>query len=60
MLEDLPALWGKAKSGKLEDSSGPVDGVYVGSVEEKAITALKPRPAFRAMFQITTTKEGSE
>ena len=27
--------------------------------EERAIVALKPKPAFRALFQIATTREGS-
>jgi hypothetical protein len=29
------------------------------TVEEKAIVALKPKPAFQALFQIATTREGS-
>jgi hypothetical protein len=36
-----------------------LEGVYVDTVEEKAVVALKPRPAFRGLFQIATTKEGS-
>jgi hypothetical protein len=36
-----------------------VDVVYVDTVEEKAIVAIKPKPAFQALFQVATTKEGS-
>ncbi len=36
-----------------------LDAVYVDTVEEKSVVALKPKPAFRALFQIATTKEGS-
>jgi hypothetical protein len=36
-----------------------LDAVYVDTVEEKAIVALKPKPEFQSLFQIATTKEGS-
>ena len=36
-----------------------LDAVYWDTVEEKAIVALKPKPAFQALFQIATTREGS-
>jgi hypothetical protein len=36
-----------------------LDAVYVDTVEEKAIVALKPKAAFQALFQIATTREGS-
>ena len=36
-----------------------LEAVYVDTVEERAIVALKPKPAFRALFQIATTREGS-
>jgi len=35
-----------------------LDGVYVDAKEEKRIVALKPTPAFKALFRIATTKEG--
>jgi hypothetical protein len=35
-----------------------LDGVHVDTVEEKAVVALKPKPAFKVLFQIATTKEG--
>ena len=36
-----------------------LEAVYVDTVEERAIVALKPKPAFRALLQIATTREGS-
>lgn len=36
-----------------------LDAVYVDTVEEIAIVALKPKPAFQALFHIATTREGS-
>ena len=30
------------------------------TVEEKAIVAMRPKPAFRPLFEITTTREGSD
>ncbi len=36
-----------------------LEAVYVDTVEERAIVALKPKPAFRALFQIATTRGGS-
>jgi hypothetical protein len=31
----------------------------VDPVDEKSIVAIRPKPAFRGLFQIATTKEGS-
>ena len=42
-----------------ETSSKYQVAVYVDTVEEKAIVALRPKPAFQALFQIATTREGS-
>ena len=36
-----------------------LETVFVDTVEERAIVALKPKPAFRALFQIATTRDGS-
>jgi len=33
--------------------------VYVDTVEEKSIVAIRPKPAFKALFEIATTQEGS-
>ena len=36
-----------------------LDAVYVDTVEERRIVAIRPRPAFRPLFEIATTREGS-
>ncbi len=37
-----------------------LDAVYVDTVEEKAIVAIRPKHAFRPLFEIATTREGSD
>ena len=32
--------------------------VYADTVEEKAICDIRPKPAFRALFEMATTREG--
>jgi site-specific DNA recombinase len=36
-----------------------LDAVYVDDKEEKRIVAIRPKPPFRPVFQVATTKEGS-
>jgi hypothetical protein len=36
-----------------------LDAVYVDTVEEKRIVAIRPRPAFRPLFEVATTRDGS-
>ncbi len=60
LLEQLPALWEEADlSERRQLLTAMLEAVYVDTVEERAIVALKPKPAFRALFQIATTREGS-
>src|ERR687891_468834 len=60
LLEDLPQLWEEANLGeRWKILQAMLEGVYVDTVEEKAVVALRPKPAFRSLFQIATTKEGS-
>jgi hypothetical protein len=60
LLENLPQLWEEANLGeRWKILQAMLEGVYVDPVEEKAIVALKPKPAFSGLFQIATTKEGS-
>ncbi len=60
LLEDLPTLWGRTDLGERRKILVTMlDGVYVDTVEEKAVVALRPKPAFQALFQIATTREGS-
>ncbi len=37
-----------------------LEAVYVDTVEEKAIVAIRPKPAFRPIFEIAITREGSD
>ena len=60
LLEQLPALWEEADlSERRKLLTAMLEAVYIDTVEERAIVALKPKPAFRALFQIATTREGS-
>ena len=56
----LPTLWEEADLGeRWKLLMAMLEAVYVDTVEERVIVALKPKPAFRALFQIATTREGS-
>ena len=37
-----------------------LDAVYVDTVDEKAIVAIRPKPAFQPLFEVATTREGSD
>ncbi len=37
-----------------------LDGVYVDAKEEKRVVAIRPKPAFCHIFQVATTRKGSE
>ena len=60
LLQELPALWQEAD---LEERRklllSMLDAVYVDMKEEKRIVAIQPKPAFRPIFQVATTREGS-
>ena len=60
LLEDLPALWGAATLGERRRLLlTMLEAVYVDTVEEKTVVAIRPRPAFRPLFEIATTRAGS-
>ena len=60
LLEDLPQLWADATlSERRQILLTMLDGVYVDSKEEKAVVAIQPKPAFKALFKIATTRKGS-
>src|SRR5918996_431661 len=60
LIQQLTDLWAGATLGERRQLLlTMLDGVYVDSKEERRIVALKPKPAFKALFQIATTKEGS-
>ena len=60
LLEDLPALWEKADlAERRRILLTMLDSVYVDTVDERRIVAIRPRPAFRPLFEIATTRERS-
>ena len=60
LLEDLPALWRKADlAERRRILLTMLDAVYVDPVEERRIVAIRPRSAFRPLFEMATTREGS-
>jgi hypothetical protein len=60
LLEDLPGLWEQADPGERRRILlTMLEAVYVDAVEERRVVAIKPKPAFRALFEIATTREGS-
>ena len=36
-----------------------LDAVYIDIVEEKSVVAVRPKPAFRPIFEVATTRGGS-
>ena len=61
LIEDLPKLWEEAslpERRKLLLSM--LDGVYFDTKGEKALVAIKPKPAFVPIFQVAVTREGSQ
>ena len=60
LLEDLPGLWEKANLGeRWQILFTMLDAVYVDAKKEKAIIAIRPKPAFKALFEIATTRKRS-
>ena len=61
LLENLPDLWAKANpKERREILLTMLDAVYVDAVEEKRVVGLRPKPAFWPLFEIATTREGSD
>jgi len=60
LLQDLPRLW---EQSTLSESrvllQAMLEAVYVDHKEDNAVVAIQPKPAFRAVFQAATTREGS-
>ncbi len=60
LLENLPELWEQAKLGEQRHIlMTMLEAVYVECKEEKRIVAIKPKPAFKPLFAIATTSQGS-
>ena len=61
MLESLPQLWSKADMGQRREMLVTMlDAVYVECREEKRVVAIRAKPAFRPLFEIASTIEGSQ
>ena len=60
LVEDLPGLWDNADlTERRRILMTMLDAVYVDTVEERRVVAIRPRPAFRPLFEIATTRAGS-
>ena len=60
LLQDLPRLWnGATLSERRMLLTTMLDAVYIDLVDAQAIVAIKPKPAFRPLFDIVDTREGS-
>ena len=60
LLEDLPRLWtGATLSERRTLLTTMLDAVYIDLIDDQAIVAIKPKPAFRPLFDIVNTREGS-
>ena len=60
LLENLPVLWQEADlTERRKLLMAMLDAVYVDTVEEKSVVAILPKPAFRPIFEVATTREGS-
>jgi len=60
LLENLPVLWQEADlTERRKLLMAMLDAVYVDTVEEKSVVAIRPKPAFRPIFEVATTRAGS-
>ena len=60
LVEHLPALWDKADLAERHRILlTMLDAVYVDTVDEKSIVAIRPKPAFRPLLEIATMRAGS-
>jgi len=59
-LENLLVLWVEVDLAERRNLlMAMLDEFYVGTVDEKAIVTIRLKPAFRLLFEIATTCEGS-
>jgi site-specific DNA recombinase len=60
LIQDLPRPWaGANQEERRRLLLTMLDTVYVDAKKEKRIAGIKPKPPFRPVFQVATTKEGS-
>ena len=54
LLENLPDLWEEADLAERRKLlMAMLDAVYVDTVEEKSVVAIRPKPAFRPIFRVS-------
>ena len=59
LLEDLPVLWEEADLTERHNLlMAMLEAVYVDTVEGKSVVAILPKPAFRPIFEVATSREG--
>ena len=60
LQENLPVLWEEADlTERRKLLMAMLDAVYVDTVEEQSVVAIRPKPAFRPIFEVATTRAGS-
>ena len=60
LLEDLPVWWAEVDlTERRKLLMAMLDAVYVDTVEKKSVVAIRPKPAFRPIFEVATTRAGS-
>ena len=60
LLENLPDLWEEADLTEMRKLlMAMLDAAYVDTVEEKSVVAIRPKPAFRPIFEVATSRAGS-
>ena len=61
LLENLPALWEEATlSERRKLLLTMLEAVYVDTVDQKSIVSIQPKPAFQPLFEIATSRKGSD
>ena len=60
LVEQLPVLWEKADLAERHRILlTMLEAVYIDTVDEKSIVAIKPKALFKPIFQVAMMKEGS-
>ena len=60
LLDNLPVLWEESDMAERRNlPMAMLDEVYVDTVEKKSVVAIRPKVAFRPIFEVATTREGS-
>ena len=60
LLENLPVLWEETDLAERRNLlMAMLDEVYVDTVEKESVVAIRPKAAFRPIFEVATTREGS-